>query len=185
MSTPYQPSGGAPCAACGTPFEVGDRFCMGCGAPAASPAAAAAAAPAAASAPVCGFCGEALVPGDSFCAGCGQRAAVATPSPVGTPVTYGAEPSVVGYCEQCGGTLELDDVFCQSCGRPVAAAPAAAGSMTATVLEVRRPTAQPAALPQRRETTGPAVCPACGMQLGAGERFCGSCGRLIKRAGQS
>ncbi len=180
MSTPYQPQGGAACAACGTPFEAGDRFCMSCGAPAVAATVAAAAAVAAApSTPSCGFCGEPIVPGDTFCGGCGQRVTAPSPLPVAAAPTRDPEPVVAGYCEHCGGTLVDDDAFCQSCGRAVAAeATAATQPIVAPV------TAPPAVSSSPRVPMGPAVCPACGVELAEGERFCRSCGRLIKRAGQ-
>ncbi|MBO4365503.1 MAG: zinc-ribbon domain-containing protein [Eggerthellaceae bacterium] len=100
------------CCACGAEIQLGDRFCLRCGARQDQPVAAPIAPAPVASAPICTNCGLELNPGDKFCMRCG--------TPVQqVPTSQAPQVPVARLCPHCGAEYSETDKFCMMCGTPL------------------------------------------------------------------
>lgn len=86
------------CDRCGTQIIDGDRFCMGCGAPAADREPGIA----------CPGCGAQNKLGSSVCGACGRP----------LPATEAYEQNGI-ICPSCGGESAFGNAYCDLCGRPL------------------------------------------------------------------
>lgn len=109
---PVAPVPSMRCCVCGAEIQLGDRFCMRCGARQEQPAAALIAPAPVASAPICMNCGLELNPGDKFCMRCG--------TPVQqVPTPQAPQVPVARLCPHCGAEYSETDKFCMMCGTPL------------------------------------------------------------------
>jgi predicted amidophosphoribosyltransferase len=191
------------CSACGTPAIAGDAFCANCGQPV-RPAnatsvhdqkvSAAMLEPAASTCPACG--GVVRVQ-DSYCQVCGRflaphqsMGAERQPSPtqVAAPVqeaqvrpspTFAppASPAAVGGAPASGSALGVTRIVAATEVLIPEAGAAVAMASEAAPAQVPIPSVTTLVAEQRQW-----ICPACEVVLTEGERFCRSCGRLVKPA---
>jgi hypothetical protein len=191
QETASDPAGGSViCPACGAGNVPGEAFCDFCGSPleapvptaeptpelepvsteveleaAPEPKAEAEAAPPVEEKPTCPACGAEVLPGEAFCANCGASLAQASVSP--EPVIE-AEAEPEPPVEEA--PLEPEPVAVEA---PVAEAPAEeAPAEAVSEEEPPPPTPLAAAL----------TCPACGVEVESGDRFCSNCGAVLEGA---
>jgi predicted amidophosphoribosyltransferase len=174
-----QPAGGAPapqpsrlhvCVACGAQLDAGDAFCTSCGRPLGSPTPGRSVGEPPSRCPACG---QPLDRQDAFCTTCGRPATSAGPGPRVTSAAGGGHGSPAAQTPQWPSRPSRGAAAPQS---PVA------GTHTITGWAVAGTPAPHISSGVTVDPSHPDQCPACGIALEPNERFCRSCGRLIKRA---
>ena len=189
------------CSACGTPALAGDAFCANCGQPVRLAGAAsvhnqsASAAMLESAASACPACGGVVEVQDSFCQTCGRSLAPDQTMGVGRQPSLRQETSPAREA-QVQPSLTFAPPASQSAVGD-APAPASALEVTPTVAATEQlmpeagaavaaaSEAAPAQVPIPALITPAAerhqwICPVCEVVLTEGERFCRSCGRLVK-----
>ena len=188
------PTGGSViCPACGAGNVPGEAFCDYCGSPLEAPVPAveeAETVPAASAAAetaedeeaatddpeklVCPACGAEALPGEAFCADCGASLAESPipPEPV-AEVEADAEPVVEEAPLEPAPVEEKAPVVEAA---PVPPEPAPVVEQEPVV------EAAPAPVPAAVPPVAAPACPACGVEIEAGDRFCSNCGALLEAA---
>jgi hypothetical protein len=132
--------------------------------------------------PTCPACGAEVLPGEAFCANCG--ASLAQP-PIPPEPVIEAEAEPEPPVEEAPLKPEPVAPEAPVAEAPVEAAPAEAVSETEPALEeaVLEPAveAAPSPPPPTLLAAAPA-CPACGVEVVAGDRFCSNCGAVLEGA---
>ncbi len=185
-SAPAPASGSVICGACGAGNVPGEAFCDFCGSPLEAPVPSAEVVPElepvsmeaelavtpesatveeepalaeAEAKPVCPACGAEVMPGEAFCADCGASLAQPPippePVPEPEPVVVAAEPEPISAPEPepVAERVEAEPVVEAAPPPPAPPVPAA-----------------------------PPTCPACGVEVEAGDRFCSNCGAVLEAA---
>jgi uncharacterized OB-fold protein len=195
-TTPVPAGGSVVCPACGAGNVPGEAFCDFCGSPLEAPSPALQersepasveevavtepaseerleeAAPAAEGQPTCPACGAQVLPGEAFCANCG--ASLVEPVAPSQPVP--AAPEAVEPIPEAKEAVE-----------PVAEeVPSVEERQVPDVTEVAAPMVEEV-VPEVETAVPPApitpqipTCPACGVQIEAGDKFCSNCGAVLQ-----
>jgi hypothetical protein len=184
------------CSACGAGNVPGEAFCDFCGSPLEAPLPTAIAAPE----------GEADA-GEAISMEAPEPAEAVAPAESAIPAA-GKSPT----CPACGAETQPDEAFCPDCGASLAAAPIPPEPVLEAEPEPpaeepvaaeqgpeagAEPKAPPEVAPAPEPDTGleaapktliveaeprPATCPACGVEVEAGDRFCSNCGAVLEAA---
>src|SRR5689334_25059020 len=117
----------------------------------------------------CPTCGAENEAANRFCEQCGSRIEPSGGYPQ-AQVAVAAQPTAAGpTCPSCGATVLPGEAFCDECGAALTGnAPAAAGGSydAPTMFAPSMPASDGAPAGQG------VICPACGHQNLAGDRFC-------------
>ncbi len=176
---PPAPAGGSIiCPACGAGNVPGEAFCDFCGSPLDAPVPAVVEAPMPAPAEVevaadavpdedqsiCPACGAEVQPGEAFCANCGASLVEPIQAPEAGDVV---EPPAEGVPLAADGQVpEAREAI-----EPVAE----------EVPEVREVVVEESAPPPPApELVAAPTCPACGVEIVAGDKFCSNCGAVLQ-----
>ncbi len=206
---PPAPAGGSTiCPACGAGNVPGEAFCDFCGSPLDAPVPAVAEAPAPVPAEVevavdavpgedqsiCPACGAEVQPGEAFCSDCGASLAEPKQVPVAgdvvEPVAVEVPAAADRQVPEAREVVELPaEGLSLAADRQVpeareAVAPVAEDAPVVAdrqVPEAREVVVEEAALPPPApEPVAAPACPACGVDIVAGDKFCSNCGAVLQ-----
>lgn len=212
---PAPAGGSTICPACGAGNVPGEAFCDFCGSPLDAPLPAAPEAPAPepasieAETPVegavpgdvqaaCPACGADVQPGEAFCADCGASLAEPRQAPEARDVVEpSAEAAPVAAEHQVPEASEIAEPPAETLPPVVdrqvpeareAMEPADEEAAVATdrqVPEVRETLEEPTPPPPATEPAGAPACPACGVEVVAGDKFCSNCGAVLRAVSEA
>src|SRR5262245_6143425 len=122
----------------------------------------------------CPTCGAENDAANRFCDQCGSRI---EPSGGFPQAAIAAQPTAAGpTCPSCGATVLPGEAFCDECGAALSGSPPAAAGASYDAPTMFAP---PMPASDGANSGQGVICPACGHQNLAGDRFCDNCGAAL------